>query len=124
MAAVTMLVIWGTLNFSVASGRVALHFGNIGQAYKDYGVAYCFANSLLNTGIDKPDGYDTEAVDQLESEEQTQAEVPKTIEGRYPNIIMLQLESFLIRHYGEIIRCRVIPFRCFISWNEIFHPDI
>ena len=33
-------------------------------------------------------------VDQLESEEQTQAEVPKTIEGRYPNIIMLQLESF------------------------------
>lgn len=94
VAAVTMLVIWGTLNFSVASGRVALHFGNIGQAYKDYGVAYCFANSLLNTGIDKPDGYDIEAVDQLESEEQTQAEVPKTIEGRYPNIIMLQLESF------------------------------
>ena len=94
VAAVTMLVIWGMLNFSVASGRVALHFGNIGQAYKDYGVAYCFANSLLNTGIDKPDGYDIEAVDQLESEEQTQAEVPKTIEGRYPNIIMLQLESF------------------------------
>ena len=39
VAAVTMLVIWGMLNFSVASGRVALHFGNIGQAYKDYGVA-------------------------------------------------------------------------------------
>lgn len=33
-------------------------------------------------------------MDQLESEEQTQVEVPKTIEGRYPNIIMLQLESF------------------------------
>ena len=32
VAAVTMLVIWGMLNFSVASGRVALHFGNIGQA--------------------------------------------------------------------------------------------
>ena len=94
VAAISMLVIWAVLNISVASGTVALHFGNIGQAYKDYGFAYCFANSLLNTGIDKPDSYDTAMVDQLESEEQTQAEVPKTIEGRYPNIIMLQLESF------------------------------
>lgn len=94
VAAISMLVIWVVLNISVASGTVALHFGNIGQAYKDYGFAYCFANSLLNTGIDKPDSYDTAMVDQLESEEQTQAEVPKTIEGRYPNIIMLQLESF------------------------------
>ena len=94
VAASSMRVIWAVLNISVASGTVALHFGNIGQAYKDYGFAYCFANSLLNTGIDKPDSYDTAMVDQLESEEQTQAEVPKTIEGRYPNIIMLQLESF------------------------------
>ncbi|MFR5733533.1 MAG: hypothetical protein ACLUD2_17980 [Clostridium sp.] len=119
-----MLVIWGMLNFSVASGRVALHFGNIGQAYKDYGVAYCFANSLLNTGIDKPDGYDIEAVDQLESEEQTQAEVPKTIEGRYPNIIMLQLESLLIRHYGGNNPVQGDPIPMFHFLNEIFHPDI
>lgn len=94
VSAVSMLVIWGVLNFSIATGAVALHFGNIGQAYKDYGFAYCFSNSLLNTGIEKPQSYDQAAVKELESEEQTQTEDAKNIEGRYPNIIMLQLESF------------------------------
>lgn len=94
VSAVSMLVIWGVLNFSIATGAVALHFGNIGQAYKDYGFAYCFSNSLLNTGIEKPQSYDQAAVEELESEEQTQTEDAKNIEGRYPNIIMLQLESF------------------------------
>ncbi len=96
VSAVSLLVIWGTLQFSVASGTVAIHFGNIGQAYKDYGFAYCFANSLLNTGIDKPDHYDSETVELLEQEDQIQEENAdlNVAEVRYPNIIMLQLESF------------------------------
>ena len=94
VCALSMLVIWGTLQVSVVTGAVALHFGNIGQAYKDYGFAYCFSNSLFNTGIAKPDSYDTETVDQLEDEEQTQLEPEQPTTGHYPNIIMLQLESF------------------------------
>ncbi len=96
VSAVSLLVISGALHLSVAFGIVALHFGNIGQAYKDYGFAYCFANSLLNTGIDKPNSYDATTVDRLEHENRIpeEKEEEQKAEVCYPNIIMLQLESF------------------------------
>lgn len=113
VAAMGMAAIWGVLNFAMMSGLVAVHFGNIGQAYMDYGFPYCFANSMFNTGISKPDDYDQEAVAELEEEELV-PENPcsgdfERISGeRYwqhispitseeyetPDIIMVQLESF------------------------------
>lgn len=93
VAAVAMTVIWGVLNLSIMTGLVALHFGNIGQAYQEYGFAYCFANSAFNTGIPKPQQYDSEVVAEIEESalvpEEQAAEEKKT-----PNIIMVQLESF------------------------------
>ena len=60
--------VWAFLFLStkVALGLnvIASYFGNIAFAYEDYGFPYCFSNTLLNTGIDKP------------------------------NIVMVQLESF------------------------------
>ncbi len=100
VAAVGMAVIWGVLNLAIMSGLVALHFGNIGQAYLDYGFPYCFANSVFNTGIAKPEEYDRQVVAELEQEELA----PKNMDehnvfvdsARYetPDIIMIQLESF------------------------------
>ena len=100
VAAVGMAVIWGVLNLALMSGLVALHFGNIGQAYLDYGFPYCFANSVFNTGIAKPEEYDRQVVAELEQEELA----PKNMDehnvfvdsARYetPDIIMIQLESF------------------------------
>ena len=37
-------------------------FGNLAYAYDYYGVPYCFINTWLNTGINKPKGYSEEAV--------------------------------------------------------------
>lgn len=94
VAAVAMTAIWGMLNVSIMTGLVELKFGNIGQAYQDYGFAYCFANSAFNTGIAKPEEYDSEVVAAIEEVEL----VPENtyVLGNYkePNIIMLQLESF------------------------------
>ncbi len=108
VAAVGMAAIWGTLNLAMMSGLVALHFGNIGQAYMDYGFPYCFANSVFNTGIARPEEYDRQVVAELEEEEL----VPENCQtggmwkGYYrpagangvkyetPDIIMVQLESF------------------------------
>lgn len=90
---------------------LAKNFGNIGDAFKDYGFAYCFANSLVNTGINKPSNYSTETISNIvEATEATPTTPPtqvpdkepekhpsvaeKEVESKTPNILFLQLESF------------------------------
>lgn len=94
VAAVGMAIVWGGLNLAIMSGAVALHFGNIGQAYQDYGFAYCFANSAFNTGIAKPEDYDKEVVAELKKEDLVPENIYSLKENRTPNIVMVQLESF------------------------------
>lgn len=94
VSAVSMTVIWGALNLSIMSGQVSLQFGNIGQAFETYGFAYCFSNSLFNTGIEKPETYDKEVVEELEEEKLIPENSYSIAECRTPNIIMVQLESF------------------------------
>ncbi len=44
---------------------LAANFGNLANAYHQYGLPYCFVNSVINTGIDKPDLYSTEVVNTI-----------------------------------------------------------
>lgn len=108
VAAVGMAVIWGVLDLAMMSGLVAVRFGNIGQAYMDYGFPYCFANSVFNTGIARPEEYDRQVVAELEQEELVpenmdagkgrdgRSPYPSPDSAKYggPDIIMVQLESF------------------------------
>ncbi|MDD3253719.1 MAG: LTA synthase family protein [Lachnospiraceae bacterium] len=119
VAAVSMTVIWGSLNLAMLSGIVALHFGNIGQAYEDYGFAYCFANSAFNTGIEKPEVYDSEAVAVLEKKDFVPANPYSLKEHTTPNIIMVQLESFFDPTLWEnhTLEKDPIPFYRFLMKN-------
>ncbi len=86
--------------------RVSLlgeNYANIGQAYQDYGIPYCFLNTLLNTGIDKPADYgddkvedilDEDMVNEDEPETETETETITTATTSTPNVIVVQLESF------------------------------
>lgn len=94
VAAIAMAAIWGALNLSIMTGTVELQFGNIGQAYQQYGFAYCFSNSAFNTGIPKPDAYDREVVAEIEEADLVPENSSVVEEQKEPNIIMLQLESF------------------------------
>lgn len=77
------------LNYHTLSNR----FGDIVGAYKDYGFAYCFSSSVLDTGIDKPSGYGEEAVRAVTD---TLPPVTEPAEDAVkPDIIMIQLESFI-----------------------------
>ena len=83
------------------SGILASKFGNIGDAYLEYGFPYCFGNSLLNTGIEKPSEYSEELVDELIAEVEKPVTHVSFLQGENetpkqenPNIIFLQLESF------------------------------
>lgn len=77
------------LNYHALSNR----FGDLVGAYNDYGFAYCFSSSVLDTGINKPSGYGREMVDEV-----TEVLPPESVPAEdavKPNIIMIQLESFV-----------------------------
>lgn len=80
---------------------LSTYFGNIAFAYLDYGFPYCFSNTLLNTGIDKPKSYSESTINNIFTHNIIDGIIEKNItvlSGRNnktsPNIIMLQLESF------------------------------
>lgn len=105
-------------NVAIKADIVTTYFGNIADAYLDYGFPYCFSNTLVNTGISKPDNYSEETVKNIfkqksdnvsvlannktatatvtdNSNSKGQADInTSTTNGKRPNIIFLQLESF------------------------------
>ncbi len=107
----SFMALLGINSVGKSTGVLANQFGNLAQAYQDYGFSYCFANSLINTGISKPGDYSTEVVKEIKKEEivpEEHVSAPLVVENRpdvvneqgvavtekTPNIIFLQLESF------------------------------
>ena len=87
-------------SFVIKTGIVETFFGNLAYAYRDYGVVYCFTNTWLNTGISKPAGYSEESMLDIFSEKELGKDnamllEEKDIDMEHPNILFLQLESFI-----------------------------
>ncbi|MDO5409774.1 MAG: LTA synthase family protein [Lachnospiraceae bacterium] len=98
MAALT----WGIFAVSWNVGGVETQFHELSQSYKKNGFVYCFVNSLVDVGVRKPKDYSPEVIETLmESPENTEdkketQEKPSHVaeDGKSPNIIVVQLESF------------------------------
>lgn len=93
-------VTFGMTSFMINSGRVETFFGNLAYAYRDYGVVYCFTNTWLNTGISKPEGYSEETMLDIFSKDELGSDNAMLLEQKdedekHPNIVFLQLESFI-----------------------------
>lgn len=78
---------------------VGYESGELADAYDSYGFAYCFTRSLVSQGIERPEGYSDDAVDELRnalSDPPEDIEAPPTDADSSvrPNIIFVQLESF------------------------------
>lgn len=119
------LLIRGLTWAGIRSGLLAENFGNINQAFKDYGFPYGFSSSLVNTGIDKPKDYSVDSIDQLleEVEERPITHNPNVYdepeeEADYPNVIYLQLESFFDPSYVEGITFSENPLPTFTELKE------
>lgn len=78
---------------AIHTGVMASYFGNLAQGYKDYGFVYSFVASTVDTGMSKPSGYSEDSVDQVLN----QIDVGETTLDTedMPNIIFVQLESFI-----------------------------
>lgn len=102
LVAVLLVVAFTFLSssFVIRAGIVQTFFGNLAYAYRDYGVVYCFVNTWLNTGISKPDGYSKEEIlsifDKKElGDDNAMLLTQKDEDEEHPNILFLQLESFI-----------------------------
>lgn len=88
------LICAGFGGWSIRSGRVSEEFGNLADAYKEYGFVYCFAKSIFDQGVDRPDSYSDARIDDIvEDLEEAEPEPPAAV-LEHPNIIIVQLESF------------------------------
>ena len=100
----------------INQGIVNTFFGNLAYAYRDYGIPYCFISTWVNTGIKKPNNYSKEEVDKiLASAGLSERKSDYFVQGdpadskKYPNIIYLQLESFVDPKLFTNIQCDKDP---------------
>lgn len=80
----------------LSTGILSNEFYNLADAYADYGFPYCFARSIFDRGIDEPEDYSVNRVQQFLSD--IHAETDST-PSKTPNIVMVQLESFFDVNY-------------------------
>ena len=95
-----LAVTFGATSIMIKTGKIETFFGNLAYAYRDYGVVYCFTNTWLNTGISKPDNYSQDRMLDIFSDEELGDDnamllTQKDEDEEHPNIIFLQLESFI-----------------------------
>lgn len=101
--AASWAVMIGVILSLINIGVLSTFFGSLPYAYRDYGVPYCFTNTWLNTGIHKPAGYSREMIQNLLPKDVlTKNKTIKlknkdisTNDDDKPNILFLQLESFV-----------------------------
>ncbi len=84
-----IIVILLFINFSYPVYSLKDNYTNITEVYKNYGFVYCFANSVVDSGIEKPESYSNEKIDDLLKNLHKVKNNTKK-----PNIIFVQLESF------------------------------
>lgn len=96
------MLLFGATAVSVNSGTIATTFHNIQDAYKNYGFAYCFAASVVDRGVSKPDNYSQQSIQEIVDKINTEsggagsAQIVKSDKAtkETPNIVILQMESF------------------------------
>lgn len=74
------------------TGVLPSSFKDTNKAYAKYGFTYCFARSIFDRGIEEPDNYGEHTVEEILT--LIGSDKTKTPESK-PNIIMVQLESFM-----------------------------
>lgn len=95
--AVPAVLVIATVTFtafflSVKFAKPDIKEANIADAYDNYGFVYCFALSASTKGIDKPETYTHTSISAMMR--RASAENDNRLIDDYPNIIMIQLESF------------------------------
>lgn len=91
---------------AVSNNILASYFENIAQGYKDYGFVYSFSASVVDRGMNTPDDYSDETVQEALDKVTTPA-TDASVEK--PNIICVLLESFVDPSEINFLECSENP---------------
>ena len=93
---------FGVVQGGMMTGVLDTFFGNLAYAYRDNGTPYSFLITWVKTGIDKPSNYSAKEIQGIFEDGEmgsdgiyTPGEDDQKTADRTPNIIYLQLESFI-----------------------------
>jgi len=73
------------------TGNLKISYSDVTGAYDEHGFIYCFSSSLFVRGIPKPDEYSLNDVEKI----MKKYDDVKSEETKTPNIVVVQLESFM-----------------------------
>jgi hypothetical protein len=94
------------------------NFANLATAYDKYGFAYCFSNSVVDVGIGKPDDYSEEKMTEILEELDTVQPTASAYGEDSPNVIIVQLESFMDPSYVKYLNFSENPLPNFTRLKE------
>lgn len=104
----SLLLLWG-------SKLLPRQFEDMAQDYERYGFNYCFAVSLLDRGIAQPEQYSAETIQNILRLIGADASQPAE---QTPNVIFLQLESFMDLSRLRGITCSEDPTPMFTALKQ------
>lgn len=120
LALIAIVVSFGTMGMvtdaAIEKRLVSNYFGNIAFAYEDYGLPYCFSASVFNTGISQPSEYSEETIAEVTHNGKLLESTAET--ETFPNIILIQLESFFDTDEAEFFYTSQDPIPTFHSLME------
>ena len=136
------------LNYGLKTNIISKNFWDITGGYEQYGFSYSFFNSAINTGIHKPNGYSKNTINDIKDElSMLAAETSSTVSLRTsskvsddtsietmeidnsnstvkPNIILVQLESFINPNWITNITLNKNPVSNFESLSQEFSSGL
>lgn len=137
-----MLIFWLSfsrlLDIGLNSGAISKNFWDINAGYNAYGFTYSFYNSAINNGISKPDGYSKSTISDikdvvaaLNDSDSLTSSVNSNLDNTSsdsdsiettikPNIILIQLESFINPNWINDITLNKNPVSNFEKYSEEF----
>ena len=136
------------MNYGLKENIISKNFWDITGGYKQYGFSYSFFNSAINTGIHKPTGYSQNTITDIKDELSLLAaesyntvslntsaeitddssiketEIDNSNSTIKPNIILIQLESFINPNWITDITLNKNPVSNFESLSQEFSSGL
>ncbi len=101
---------------AIQSNVLSSYFGNLAEGYQEYGFVYSFAASVVDQGMTEPDNYNEETITAINDSVETEETAVE--EDDLPNIIFVQLESFIDADELSILEYSEDPIPNFHSLME------
>lgn len=118
MIVATFCIVMLFTKIALNAQAISDNFANLATAYDKYGFVYCFSNSVVDVGIGEPDDYSEEKMLEIKEELDTVKASGARFAKKKPNVIVVQLESFMDPSYVKNLSFNMNPIPNFTKMKE------